>query len=284
MRHQGIFIIVLSILLISGCGSDSTTSEQANMEKALFVSYAGAKSGEELNNVMIDDLEDVVSDVVSIVEAYVLATGELPERIDLDNPPSGITVPAGMGGYITATIATFSASAHLTLNNYTLGSRSYSGTLDGDGILDISDITNIDFLSLNVGTPSLEITYTGKGFTTCTYSNWTFYKDNSDGYPDYTLNGSFSVDGNIYSFAGFIYTRTSSSSLDIAGAAGFDGASYAISGSVSYDASGIWTSGDMTIVTSSEGASISLNSTTATFYGTMGTWTKDGWREDRLAP
>ncbi|MEA3224257.1 MAG: hypothetical protein U9P49_13980 [Thermodesulfobacteriota bacterium] len=285
MKHQGIFIIVLSILLISGCGSDSITSGQANMEKALFVSYAGSKTGEDLNAVMIGDLEDVVTDLIATVQTYLMEyyseNRTLPSRIDLDDPPSGIDVPVGMGGYITSTIATFSASAHLTLNNYTLGSRTYSGTLDADGVL---DIVNIDFLTLNVDTSSLEITYTGKSFTTCAYSNWTFYRDSSDDYPDYALTGSFAVDENTYSFTGFAYTRPGSSSLSIAGTVGFDGISYIISGSVGCDTSGTWTSGDMTIVTPDESVGISLSTTAAIFNGTMGDWTKEDWRQDRLAP
>lgn len=282
MRYKGILIIVLFLLLISGCGIDSVTSGQADMEKALFVSYAGSKTGEDLNAVMIGDLKDVVDDLIATVQTYLMEyyieNSTLPSSIDLDDPPPGIDVPVGMGGYITSTIATFSASAHLTLNNYTLGSRTYSGTLNADGVL---DIVNYDFLNLEVNTSSLEITYTGKSFTTCAYSNWTFYRDNSD---DYAFTGSFAVDENTYSFTGFAYTRPSSLSLSITGTVGFDGVSYAISGSVSCDTSGTWTSGDMTIATSDESVNISFSGTTASFSGTMGDWTKEGWQEDRLAP
>lgn len=288
MRYKGILIIVLFLLLLSGCGIDSVTSGQADMEKALFVSYAGSKTGEDLNAVMIGDLEDVILfDVASIVESYY--TEHLDELEDLLYAGGGtvdledIGAPDGMSGSITFTLVNVSLT--LSLNNYTPDTRTYltySGSIEADGV--VTDISGFDFSKITVNTPSLEITYTGKSFTTCAYSNWTFYRDNSDDYPDYAFTGSFAVDENTYSFTGFAYTIPSSSSLSITGTVGFDGVSYTISGSLSCDTSGTWTSGDMTITTSDESVNISLSGTTASFSGTMGDWTKEGWQEDRLAP
>jgi len=297
------FFILAAGLIVYACGDDSISVEQAEFEKALFVAYAGINPDEDLNDIMIEDLEDVVDDLKDIAAQYILDNldeiigGEAPEAIDLSNPPTGLVVPDGMTGVIAYEINTLtftlSVDTNLVLDEYVNSSRTYSGyinlegTVDGAGIVVIVDPQpdDVDFETLDIDVPSLTITYSNKSYASASYSGWSVGKDNSGSYPDYTLDGSFSVNSYDYDYSSFVYDRTTSTSLSVDGMFDLDDEQYDVYGDVTLNSSQDWVGGSLTIIWSDTTMDVTLDGSDASFDdGADNQWEKENWASDTLAP
>lgn len=283
-------LIVLSATL-AGCGDDSLDAERADYERALYMAYATAKTGEPMNNITISDLMVISSRLITLMQQYYSATGSLPTSIDLGNPPDSIkaSVPTGMTGTITGDVATLQITAHLSLTNCAIEStKSYTGTLNAVGVFDIS---TMNFKTLQITAPTLKITYSSSDYKTATFSSYVLGYNNTDTFADYTLGGGLSVDANGYSYANLSLQKSSSTALTLSGVLSFSRTYVGVSGSATLDAVGNWSSGTVTLTaqdsagTVSQTATATLTGTTASFKITDGdAWTKDNWYADRLVP
>lgn len=291
IRAAILSVLVVFSAILAGCGDDSLNAEQADYERALYMAYATAKTGEPMNNIAISDLMVVSSRLITLMQQYYLAEGNLPASIDLSNPPASIkaSVPTGMTGTITGDVATLQITAHLSLANCAIEStKSYTGTLNAVGVFDISAM---NFSTLQITAPNLKITYSGSDYKTATFSSYVLGYNNADAYADYTLSGGLSVDASGYSFSSLSLQKSSSTALTLSGVLSFSGSYMGVSGSVTLDAVGNWSSGTITLTaqddsgTVEQTATVTVNGTTASFQITDGdAWEKDDWYTDRLVP
>ncbi|MBN1637203.1 MAG: hypothetical protein JW920_11845 [Deltaproteobacteria bacterium] len=297
-----VLFILAAGLIVYACGDDSISVEQTEFEKALFVAYAGINPDEDLNAIMIEDLEDVVDDLKDVAAQYILDNldeiigGEAPEAIDLSDPPEGLVVPEGMSGIITYGIDNLpvvDVAANITLSDYLNSTRTYSGYINLEGTVDGTTLAlivdpqpdDVDFETLDIDVPSLTITYSNKSYTSASYSGWSVSKDNSGSYPDYTLDGSFSVKSHDYDYSGFDYNKGSSTSLSVDGIVDLDDEQYDIQGSVTLNSSQDWVGGNLTITWSDAAVDVTLNGSDASFDdGADNQWEKENWASDTLVP
>jgi len=109
---------------------------------------------------------------------------------------------------------------------------------------------------------------------------------------DYTLGGSFSIDGNEYTFDGFHYVQELDTSetltlVLIDGTLSIPGLDGSVTIDTPYDvirsSDGIWTSGEMTLSGVEYDVDVEFENGTANFSGDLGPWPEDNW-QDVLAP
>jgi hypothetical protein len=287
------FVLLLACgVNLSACGEESS-SEDAGFEKALFVAYAAAQPTEHLYAIMITSPQAVATTLISTLSTYYITyaaghEGNAPSPFDLSNPPVGVDIPAGITGiiYTTTTDTLYRielSNSYLDFAGYSNTLGSYSGRMKFGG--ETADKMGFDINKETLNPINLIINFTGQDYQKATFTNFSYALDSTGTYPTWTLNGSLVVDGNGYSFTNLTVTVSGVNTLTISGILSFDGDDYDVSGSVTFNSSGIWVGGTLTITANdTDTVDVAFSESGATFTKGEDTWEKATWWDDRLAP
>ncbi len=293
-RLLGLGVCLSCCLALAACGEESHRGDiETGSEKALFIAYAASQSSEDLHTIMFTSLQSPVGTLISILGPYYVEYAldheyTAPASVDLSDASLGLEIPSGITGtlYTTTTDALYrieQANSFLELAGYSNNLGSYSGRVRVGG--ETTNKTSFIINKQTISPTNLTINFTDKNFDKATYSLFSFAYDNSGAYPTYTFNGNLEVDGSSYGFTNLTYTTTGLNTLSIAGTLSYGGDDYAVSGSVTFNSSGIWVDGTLTITVNDEDTvEVALSESGATFTQGEEEWEKDTWWDDRLAP
>jgi len=281
-------------LAMTACGEESHSGDiETGSEKALFVAYAASQSSEDMYTIMITSLQSPVNVLISTLGPYYIDYAldheyTAPGSVDLSDPPLGVDIPSGITGMLYTTTSdtnykSTSSNSYLELDGYSNSLGTYTGRVKVGG--ETAEKTSFVVNKLTINPINLVIDYTDQDYDNVTYSLFSFAYDDSGAYPTYTFNGNLTVDGNTYGFTNLTYTTTGLNTLAVEGTLSYGGDDYAVSGTVTLNASGIWVGGSLSITVNDEDSiTVTLSEAGATFVSGEDEWEKETWWDDRLAP